>query len=295
MRGPHDETQRVFLEQGSSLPSVAAKLDAAGVLRQQALFRAFVRLRGKASVLKAGEFDIPPHANMNDVLDILIHGDVVLHAITIVEGLTSQQIMAQLAAEDVLVGEVAIPAEGRLLPETYIVPRGLERAALVEKMAQAQRATIEELWPQRQQGLPFKTQEEALILASIVERETGIAHERPLVAAAFINRLKKGMRLQSDPTIIYGLVGGKGSLGRAIRRSEIRRRTPYNTYRIHGLPPTPISNPGRAAIAAVLMPAESDVLYFVADGSGGHVFATTLAEHNKNVRHWRQIEKQAHE
>jgi UPF0755 protein len=159
-------------------------------------------------------------------------------------------------------------------------------------MSRAQKSVIDELWPKRQAGLPIKSQQEAIILASIVERETAMAEERPLVAAVFVNRLKKRMRLQSDPTIIYGLVGGQGKLGRPIRRSEIRRHTPYNTYRIKALPPTPIANPGRAAIAAVLNPADSQALYFVADGTGGHVFANTLAEHNRNVRRWRQIEKQ---
>jgi UPF0755 protein len=191
-----------------------------------------------------------------------------------------------------LQGEVAIPAEGSLLPETYKVPRSMSRAKLVAQMSRAQKSVIDELWPKRQAGLPIKSQQEAIILASIVERETAMAEERPLVAAVFVNRLKKRMRLQSDPTIIYGLVGGQGKLGRPIRRSEIRRHTPYNTYRIKALPPTPIANPGRAAIAAVLNPADSQALYFVADGTGGHVFANTLAEHNRNVRRWRQIEKQ---
>ena len=168
----------------------------------------------------------------------------------------------------------------------------MTRAALIAKMRAAQKTALDELWPQRQKNLPFKTKREALILASIVERETGVASERPLVAAVFVNRLRKGMRLQSDPTIIYGLVGGQGKLGRPIRRSEIRRKTPYNTYRINGLPPTPIANPGRASIAAVLNPSDSKALYFVADGSGGHAFAGTLDAHNKNVRRWRQIEKQ---
>jgi UPF0755 protein len=191
----------------------------------------------------------------------------------------------------VLAGDVALPREGSLLPETYNVARGMTRTALVAKMMADQTRAIDALWPTRQKNLPFKTKKEALILASIVERETGVSSERPRVAAVFVNRLKKRMRLQSDPTIIYGLVGGKGALGRPIRRSEIRRKTAYNTYRINGLPPTPIANPGRASIAAVLNPADSKALYFVADGTGGHAFAETLEQHNKNVRRWRQIEK----
>ena len=290
--GPHSEDKRVMFKRGSSLRSVAAVLDDAGALRSPLLFRAYVRLQGKAGALQAGEFDIPAGVNMPALLDVLVAGDVVLHPITIAEGLTSLQIIAQLQNEEVLVGEVDVPPEGSLLPETYKVPRGMTRASLVEKMQRAQTQAIDALWPQRQKGLPVKNKREALILASIVERETGIAEERPLVAAAFTNRLKKGMRLQSDPTIIYGIVGGKGKLGRPIRRSEIKRKTAYNTYRINGLPPTPIANPGRAAIAAVLNPADSKAIYFVADGTGGHVFAETLAAHNRNVRRWREIEKQ---
>ena len=292
MPGPHDETRRVVLERGASLRSVTAQLAAADTLRNGLLFRLYVRLRGDAARLKAGEFDLPARANMETIRRLFIKGDVVLHKITFAEGLTSQQIIAQLRDAAVLSGEVSVPLEGTLLPETYAVPRGMSRQALVKKMMAAQKTALDELWPQRQKGLPLASKYEALILASIVERETGVAEERPLVAAAFINRLKKRMRLQSDPTIIYGLVGGQGKLGRPIRRSEIRRKTPYNTYRINGLPPTPIANPGRASIAAVLNPADSKALYFVADGTGGHVFAETLSAHNKNVRRWREIEKQ---
>ena len=292
MSGPHGEDKRVIFKRGSSLRSVAAVLDEAGALRSPLLFRGLVRLQGKAGSLQAGEFDIPAGANMPAILDVLVGGDVVLHPITIAEGLTSLQIIEQLRGEEVLTGEVGVPPEGSLLPETYKVPRGMTRESLVKKMQRAQTQAIEALWPQRQKGLPVKNKREALILASIVERETGVAEERPLVAAAFTNRLKKGMRLQSDPTIIYGIVGGKGKLGRPIRRSEIKRKTAYNTYRINGLPPTPIANPGRASIAAVLNPADSKAIYFVADGTGGHVFAETLAAHNRNVRRWREIEKQ---
>ncbi len=292
MPGPHNEDKRIILKRGASLRAVAGVLDEAGAVRSAFLFRLYVRLNGQAGALKAGEFDMRAKANMPGLLTTLVRGDVVLHKITFAEGLTSQQIIAQVRNEDVLSGTVDVPAEGSLLPETYNVPRGMSRAALVKQMQQAQKAALDALWPQRQKGLPVKTKQEALILASIVERETGLAKERPLVAAVFTNRLRKGMRLQSDPTIIYGLVGGQGKLGRPIRRSEIRRKTPYNTYRINGLPPTPIANPGRASIAAVLNPVASKALYFVADGTGGHVFAETLSGHNKNVRRWREIEKQ---
>ncbi len=292
MPGPQTQAKQIELPRGTTLRGVTLKLDEQGLLRSAVLFRFYVRLRGHASALKAGEFNIPAGANMEAVLKILIGGEVMLHAITLAEGLTSQNIVAHLRGLDLLQGEVTVPAEGSLLPETYKVARGMSRAKLIEKMMRAQTAVIDELWPKRQDGLPLNSKQEAIILASIVERETAIAKERPLVAAVFINRLKKRMRLQSDPTIIYGLVGGQGKLGRPIRRSEIRRRTAYNTYRINGLPPTPIANPGRASIAAVLNPADSPALYFVADGTGGHVFSQTLEEHNLNVQRWRQIEKQ---
>ena len=292
MPGPHGDTKRVLLQSGASSRAIASHLAEAGVLRSGFLFRLYVRLSGDSANLKAGEYDIPAADNMPAVLRVLTQGDIVLHPITIAEGLTSMQIVKLLQDETVLAGDVKLPKEGSLLPETYKVERGMMRAALIGKMQAAQKTALDELWPQRQKNLPFTTKREALILASIVERETGVASERPLVAAVFVNRLKKRMRLQSDPTIIYGLVGGQGKLGRPIRRSEIRRTTPYNTYRINGLPPTPIANPGRASIAAVLNPADSKALYFVADGSGGHAFAETLEAHNKNVRRWRQIEKQ---
>ena len=290
--GPHGDTARVLLASGSSSRTIADTLRKSGVVRSALLFRGLVRISGEAANLRAGEYDIPANANMSAVLRVITGGDIVLHPITIAEGLTSMQIVDVLRAQDVLRGDAALPKEGSLLPETYNVARGMTRRALIAKMQSDQKRVIDTLWPKRQKNLPIKSKREALILASIVERETGIASERPLVAAVFTNRLRKKMRLQSDPTIIYGLVGGKGKLGRPIRRSEIRRTTPYNTYRINGLPPTPIANPGRDAIAAVLNPAASKALYFVADGTGGHAFAETLSQHNKNVRRWRQIEKQ---
>ena len=196
--------------------------------------------------------------------------------------------MERLKANEVLVGEIKNPpAEGELLPDTYLFNRGGTRQSIIDQMNTAQKKFIEKLWPTRAEGLPLKTPEEALILASIVEKETGQADERAHVAAVFVNRLRRGMRLQSDPTIIYGITRGQGKLDRPIRRSDIRQKTDYNTYQIDGLPPTPIANPGRASIEAVLNPVETEHLYFVADGTGGHVFARTLAEHNANVRKWR--------
>ena len=290
--GPHGVTVRVMLQSGASSRTIASNLAEAGVLRSGLLFLLYVRVMGESVNLKAGEYDIPAGANMPAVLRVVTAGEIVLHSITIAEGLTSMQIVKLLRDEDVLAGKVTLPKEGTLLPETYKVARGTTRSALIARMQAAQKTALDELWRRRHKNLPFKTKREALILASIVERETGVGSERPLIAAVFVNRLKKRMRLQSDPTIIYGIVGGEGKLGRPIRRSEIRRKTPFNTYRINGLPPTPIANPGRASIGAVLNPADSKALYFVADGSGGHAFAETLDAHNKNVRRWRQIEKQ---
>lgn len=213
------------------------------------------------------------------------------YRVTLAEGVTSWQVVEALGAADFLAGKTdAVPAEGSLAPDSYEVSKGEERSALLSEMAARQSRILNDLWAARAEGLPYATPEEALVMASIIEKETGVAGERPQVASVFVNRLRQGMRLQTDPTVIYGLTNGKGVLGRGIRQSELRRQTPYNTYVIDGLPPTPIANPGRESIAAALDPAETDYLYFVADGSGGHVFSATLAEHNRNVARWRQIE-----
>ncbi|SNT71821.1 endolytic transglycosylase MltG [Paracoccus seriniphilus] len=213
--------------------------------------------------------------------------------ITVAEGVTSWQIAEALKQVDFLSGEIkGVPAEGSLAPDTYEVEKGSERAALLAEMAKRQSAILAKAWEERPFGLPYKTPEEALIMASIVEKETGVAEERAQVASVFVNRLEQGMRLQTDPTVIYGVTGGRGVLDRGLRRSELNATTPYNTYRIDGLPPTPIANPGREAIQAALNPADTDYIFFVADGSGGHAFARTLEEHNANVARWREIESQ---
>ena len=287
--GPHHNARQIIIARGQSLDNVIHELASSGVLRSALVFSVYSRFAGP---VQAGEFDLPPRANMRDISRILRLGDVVMHAITVPEGMTSQQVVELLFSEPVLSGDASIPAEGSLLPETYFVPRGHARTALLAKMQAAQDQALEQLWENRQPGLPLQTPQEAVVLASIVEKETGQAGERGQVAAVFVNRLRKRMRLQSDPTIIYGLVGGKGTLGRPIRLSEIGKPTPYNTYTIFGLPPTPIANPGREALAAVLDPPSTSALYFVANGTGGHIFADTLTEHNKNVRRWRKLQKQ---
>ncbi len=217
----------------------------------------------------------------------------VRYRVTLAEGVTSWQVVDALKRADFLSGEAGdVPPEGMLSPDSYEVTKGEPRAELLADMQARQEATLAELWATRAEGLPYATPEEALTMASIVEKETGIADERPLVASVFINRLEQGMKLQTDPTVIYGITKGQGVLGRGLRQSELRGRTPYNTYVIEGLPPTPIANPGRASIEATLNPADTDDIFFVADGSGGHVFSSTLREHNANVAKWRQIERQ---
>jgi len=235
---------------------------------------------------------------MSKIYETLAEGKAVLYPFTAPEGLTSAQIIRAMERIETLTGEAPeTPAEGTMLPETYMTPRGMSRAALVKKMQDAQTKIIDELWDKRQEGLPLKTKEEAIILASIVEKETGVGAERDVVAGVFINRLKIGMKLQTDPTIIYGISKGeplynKRGQRRTLYRSEIDKKTPWNTYQIDGLPPTPICNPGGEAIAAVLQPAKTDYLFFVADGTGGHVFAKTNREHVNNVNKWRKIERE---
>jgi UPF0755 protein len=224
-------------------------------------------------------------------MDMLVAHKTLEHRLTIAEGLTTDAVVALVKAEPALTGDVPTVPEGSLLPETYLFERGTTRAELLARIHKAQEALLAALWPTRKEGLPFASQEEALKLASIVEKETGIAAERPRIAAVFINRLENGMKLESDPTIIYGLTKGV-PLGHPLRQSELALPNPYSTYQIAGLPPTPISNPGRDAIAAVLNPADSQDLYFVANGTGGHVFAKTIAEHQRNVAQWRRIEQQ---
>lgn len=285
----HGSETVVLIKPGVGLRGISEALVTAGVIQHPEVFQVGARISGTTSALKAGEYAIPSHASMHDIVALLISGRSIQHKLTIAEGLTSQMAYDIVTGDGTLAGEAGpVPPEGSLLPETYLFQRGETRKELLAKMAKAQTALIDELWETRAQGLPIKTKEEAIILASIVEKETGIASERPHIAAVFMNRLRIGMRLQSDPTIIYGITKGY-PIGRRINRSEIDAPTPFNTYVIAGLPPQPICNPGKAAIAAVLNPAASKDLYFVADGSGGHVFAENADEQAKNVAKWRRI------
>lgn len=289
--GPAAAESIVIIEPGSGLNRIATALGRAGVVESPLLFRAGVMRRGKAAQLKAGEYAFPPRASEARVMDMLVTHEALEHRITIAEGLTSDAAVALINADPVLTGPTPTIPEGSLLPETYLFERGTTRADLLARMHKAQEMLLAELWAKRKQGLPISTKEDALKLASIVEKETRIAAERPRIAAVFMNRLKIGMRLESDPTIIYGLTKG-APLGHPLRQSELATPNPYSTYQIVGLPPTPISNPGRDAIAAVLNPPDSNELYFVANGSGGHVFAKNIAEHQRNVAQWRRIEQQ---
>ena len=295
--GPLDAERTVVVPKGEGRIAIAERLEREGVIGNRWTFIGghLVQLlfgERKSHELKAGEYQIKAHASMRDVMETLSEGRSVLYKVTIPEGLTSQQIVARLKGEPNLTGTIrSTPAEGSLLPDTYTFSRGDSRQEIIDKMQAEMKEAVAKLWEERQADLPLRSMEEAVIFASIVEKETGRDDERDRVAAVFHNRLRKGMRLQSDPTIIYGIAGGSGALGRSITRADIDAKTPYNTYQINGLPPGPIANPGRSALAATLNPAATDDLYFVADGSGGHAFSATLKEHNTAVQKWRKIEK----
>jgi UPF0755 protein len=292
--GPSEHGAVVLIKPGEGVSAIAQQLQKAGIVANADLFRAGLRIRGQQSQLKAGEYWFPPQASMASVAGILIAGKSIQYKLTAAEGLTSDMIYQLVVHNDVLVGDAGPePAEGTLLPETYLFTRGMTRAHLLALMETAQKKFLAEHWASRVSGLPVSTPRQALILASVVEKETAIPEERRHIASVFENRLRQGIKLESDPTIIYGITKGY-PLGRGIRESELVRATPYNTYVIAGLPPTPICNPGKDAIAAVLDPENSADLYFVANGKGGHVFTANYADHQKNVAKLRQIEKTQH-
>lgn len=292
--GPSSSPVVLIVPKGAGVERIAAILKDGGVIDDPRLFRIGVRLMGMQGALRAGEYTFPAGTSANRAMEILASGQVVQHLLTIPEGWTVKQALAALEQAPALVGDAPKElAEGALLPETHAYVLGESREALARRIAAARDRVLAEAWANRAANLPLKTPEEALILASVVERETGVAAERPRVAAVFVNRLKLGMRLQSDPTVIYGLSDGTGALPRPLTRRDLETEHPFNTYVIAGLPPSPICLPGREAIRAALNPAETQDLYFVADGTGGHVFARTLDEHNRNVAKWRAIEKAA--
>lgn len=282
----------VYIEKGSSVNKIADALVEQGIIDNPLLFKVGARLARAKGHLKAGEYLLPSTISTAEMIRILQMGKTHQRRVTIPEGLMAVEIVAMINETDGLSGEVTeIPAEGTLLPETYHFDRGMDRRMLITRMQQAMQATIKELWETRADNLPIKTPEEAIILASIVEKETGIAAERPRVAGVFINRLNKGMALQTDPTVIYAITLGKARLDRPLYRKDLNIDSPYNTYVVTGLPPGPIANPGRASIAATLQPEEHDYFYFVADGTGGHAFGKTMDDHARNVSNWRKIQR----
>jgi len=290
-QAPHGRATIVWIEPGMRSAGIAQALQNARVIHNAALFRLGVHLRRKNAALKAGEYAIPSGSSMADIMGILASGKSIHRKLTIAEGLTSQMVHDLVRKNAFLAGPSgAPPPEGSLLPETYYFTRGTLRTAILVRMERAQSRLLAKLWPARKPNLPFQSPEQAVTLASIVEKETALPEERRHIAAVFVNRLRAGMKLQSDPTIIYGITKGY-PLGRRIRESEIAAATPYNTYVISGLPPAPISNPGKDSLEAVLQPEDSQDLYFVANGTGGHVFTSSIAEHEKNVVQWRIIEQ----
>lgn len=294
--GPLAAEKTFLIERGSSIFDIAAELEKAGIVSDATVFAIAAKgaqLTGVSASLKAGEYQFKPAMSMRDAMNLIASGKYITYKINIPEGWTTAQALDRLREDTVLTGDISLtPAEGQIMPDTYVFQRGDTRDRIVKLMMASSQKLMEDLWPQRAEDSPVKTPAEAVILASIIEKETGKADERTRVASVFANRLRQGMRLQSDPTIIYGITGGKSKLDRPLTRQDIAEATDYNTYRIDGLPPGPIANPGRASIEAALAPARTNDLYFVADGSGGHVFAATLAEHRVNVRRWREIEKQ---
>jgi UPF0755 protein len=292
--GPLQEDKIVNIPARAGMTDIADILQREGVIdnNRWAFIGSVFALKAR-SELKPGEYSFQKNASLRAVIGTIVEGKVVQHAVTIPEGLTSEQIVARLTDNDIFAGTVReMPREGTLLPETYKFPRGTTRDQVIARMQQAQKRVLAEIWERRNPDIPIKTPEQLVTLASIVEKETGKPDERSRVAAVFVNRLRQKIKLQSDPTIIYGLVGGKGTLGRPIKRSEIQQPSPYNTYVVDGLPPGPIANPGRASLEAAANPARTRDLFFVADGTGGHAFTETYDQHQKNVAKLRSMEKQ---
>lgn len=298
--GPLAVDKNITIARGSGVSSIAATLENEGIIKSAFIFKVAVKISGRDSQLKAGEYAFPAAITTRETVSKIVAGDIVQRKITLPEGWTSWQIVQNLKANDSLSGEMTtIPAEGSLLPETYLYEKDSPREKIIADMKAAMDKTIATLWPDRALNLPFDTIEHAITLASIVEKETGIASERATIAGVFVNRLRRGMPLQTDPTVIYAITkgqikdDGQGPLGRRLLRKDLDDTdSPYNTYKYPGLPPGPIANPGRAAIQATLHPENHSYLYFVADGTGGHAFASTLAEHEANVVKWRKVRKE---
>jgi UPF0755 protein len=289
--GPSSREVTVVIKQGSSITLAARQLEKGGIIKSADAFVNRAKILGGTSTIKAGEFRIPAHASNAEILNILTGGKTVQRMVTVVEGMPSIMVYERLMANDKLKGDIAVPAEGSVLPDSYSFDNNETRAAVLGRMQAAMQKALAQEWAKRSLDTVAKTPQEALILAAIVEKETALPAERPMVAAVYSNRVRKGMMLQADPTIIYPITKGK-PLGRRIRQSEISDVNDYNTYAMVGLPKGPIANPSRASIAAVLNPAKTNALFFVANGKGGHVFADTLQEHNANVEKWFAIRRE---
>jgi UPF0755 protein len=267
-----------------------------GVVSHGKLFRLALMIDPAPKPIKAGEYEIPPHISMQALVDLLQSGKVVQRRLTVPEGMTTAEAVELVRKTEALTGEITLDLkEGDLLPETYFYSRDDTRDGLLSRMKEAMDKTLDEAWRKRAAGLPLANRREALVLASMIEKETAVPGERAKVAAVFINRLRRRMRLESDPTVIYGVTAGKGPFNRELSRADLQSTSPYNTYMVVGLPPGPICNPGRASIVAATNPGRDRLLYFVADGQGGHAFALTVAEHNRNVERWRQIQRERQE
>ena len=287
--GKYETEREVLIPRGANSTIVANRLKEAGVIEYPQLFRLIGRFNGLDKKLKAGEYVFEPNMSLIDVMQKIADGDIFYRRITLPEGLTTVQMLELIMSEPFLSEEITIDVkEGELLPETYTFVRGDSRNSIILQAKKAMASALSEVWANRDDGLPLKTPENLLVLASIVEKETGVPEERRLVASVFVNRLKKGMRLQTDPTVIYALTGGKYELGRLLTRKDLQIDNPYNTYKYYGLPPAPICNPGKKALEASAHPDKTDFIYFVASGNGGHNFAKSLNEHNNNVRKWKK-------
>jgi UPF0755 protein len=296
-KGPLEKTKNVLIPRGAGPATMARILQDEGVISHGRLFRVALMVDPNPKPIKAGEYEVPAHISMSALVDLLQSGKVVQRRLTVPEGATTAEIVELVRKTEALTGDVTLDVkEGDLLPETYFYSRDDTRDGMLSRMKEAMEKTLDEAWRKRAAGLPYASKRDALVLASIIEKETSVAAERTKVAAVFVNRLRLKMRLESDPTTIYGVTGGKGMQGRELTRADLQSSSPYNTYVVAGLPPGPICNPGRASILAAVAPAPRDrSLYFVADGQGGHVFAGNVYEHNRNVARWREIQRQKQE
>jgi UPF0755 protein len=294
--GPLETTKTVVIPRGAGPATMTRVLEEEGVIDHGKLFRLALMIDPSPRTIKAGEYEVPARISMQALVELLQSGKVVQRRLTVPEGMTTAEVIDLVRKTEALSGEITLDLkEGELLPETYFYSRDDTRDGLLLRMKEAMDKALDEAWRKRAAGLPLANRREALVLASMIEKETAVPAERPKIASVFINRLRRRMKLESDPTVIYGLSGGKGPFNRELSRVDLQSASPYNTYVVVGLPPGPICNPGRASIVAATNPARERLFYFVADGQGGHLFAATVLEHNRNVERWRQIQRERQE